>query len=189
MIRYLIPSDYNMQLQSEIRTFLHGTSDTRMLQSESAALSQVKSYLMGRYDVAKVFPKLFLFQDGVSYSAEDYCFFKGELEDDTAYKVYRCLQDTAGETPLDTDYWEEDDPRDSLVVMYSIDIALYHAYSAFAMGDVPAHRKQRFDEAMEWLAGVAQGQIEADLPRKEITEGNPFISLRYGSHLREDHRY
>lgn len=59
---------------------------------------------------------------------------------------------------------EEIDNRDQWIVTISIDITLYHLYSQTGAKDVPEHRSQRYQDALDWLKDVGNGETLADLP-------------------------
>ncbi len=74
--------------------------------------------------------------------------------------------------------------RNPLMVMYCVDIALYHLHSVLNPKKVPDHRKERFDQAKQWLADVAAGMINPpDLPR--ITDGSRDYVL-FGSNTKRN---
>ena len=57
------------------------------------------------------------------------------------------------------------DPRDAWIVAIVIDISLYHLWSKESYDKVPKVRAERYADALEWLKGVADGSILANLPR------------------------
>lgn len=59
---------------------------------------------------------------------------------------------------------EQLDSRDQWIVTITIDIALYHLYSQTGMKDIPEHRQQRYQDALDWLKDVGNGTTTADLP-------------------------
>ncbi|WP_044213477.1 phage protein Gp36 family protein [Flammeovirga sp. OC4] len=185
---FIIPSDYNLQLQREIRAFLDSSEDQRLKQAEESAIAQMISYLNVRYDTDQIFFDVPLYDALQNYTAGDFCYFKQENQEVTAYRVYTCISSVTGEEPDTSEKFTLKDPRHSLIKMYCIDIALYHAYSAFAVADVPTHRKDRYDEAIEWLMGIADGTLQALLPEKE-NDDEVATLIRFGSHPKECHRY
>lgn len=62
------------------------------------------------------------------------------------------------------------DPRDSYILMITIDCTLYHVYSSIAPNLIPEHRAQRYQDALDWLRQVSKGEVLADLPL--LTDGN-----------------
>lgn len=60
--------------------------------------------------------------------------------------------------------------RNSLVVMYCVDILLYHVHSRISPSTIPEMRIVRYENAISWLKAVAKGDIVADLPRIEETK-------------------
>jgi len=66
------------------------------------------------------------------------------------------------------------DTRDQWIVTITIDIALYHLYSQTGMKDIPEHRSQRYQDALEWLRDVGNGTLTADLPLLVDENGDVF---------------
>lgn len=122
MARFLQDSDYEMQIKTEIRRLLDGSTpdlagNYKLLKAENAATGQIRHWIGNRIDCDAVFI-----------------------------------------APLDPD------TRDAFIVMITIDITLYHLYSQTGNKDVPEHRQNRYDDAIEWLKGVGRGEIDSELP-------------------------
>lgn len=80
--------------------------------------------------------------------------------------------------------------RNHLIVMYLVDMALYHLHSNIQPEDVPELREKRYKQAIEWLKEVAAGLANPVLPEVKpednpdytgniATGGNPKVSERY----------
>jgi phage gp36-like protein len=69
-----------------------------------------------------------------------------------------------------------DDTRDQFIVTITIDLTLYHLYSQSGMKDIPEHRSQRYQDALDWLKAVGNGSIQADLPTPSADEDNTTTS-------------
>lgn len=88
--------------------------------------------------------------------------------------------------PDDTDSWIQGDNRNQQIVMYLLDITLYHLHSRINPRNVPDLRKERYDGnsptqsggAIAFLKRVASGDVTADLPQILPQQG---MSIRYGS--------
>ena len=99
----------------------------------------------------------------------------------TAYTI-------SGVLPNDTTKWEQGDNRNQQIVMYLMDITLYHLHSRINPRNTPDLRKERYDGnianqsggAIGWLKRVASGDITADLPQILPQQG---MSIRYGSSI------
>ena len=68
--------------------------------------------------------------------------------------------------------------RHPLILMYAKDIAIYHLFcihNPFKMSQI---RKDRYDRAVEWLKGVANGMLTVDgaprLPEDEAADNSPW---------------
>ena len=86
----------------------------------------------------------------------------------------------------DFKYWKQGDNRNQQIVMYLLDITLYHLHSRINPRNVPDLRKERYDGnsptqsggAIAFLKRVASGDVTADLPQILPQQG---MSIRYGS--------
>lgn len=132
-----------------------------------------------------------------SYVAGDTIYYNNVL--------YTCLRDCKGIIPTneifwsagsaytltatypdDDTKWTQGDNRNQQIVMYLLDITLYHLHSRINPRNVPDLRKERYDGnnatqnggAIAWLKRVASGDITADLPQILPQQG---MSIRYGS--------
>jgi len=72
-----------------------------------------------------------------------------------------------------------DEARNPLIVMYMIDIILYHLHSNTPSRVVPKNREDRFNAANTWLNGVNGGSLIPSLPPIEAPEKDPLF--RFGS--------
>lgn len=78
------------------------------------------------------------------------------------------------------DLEQEPKKRNALIVMYLVDMALYHLHSNIQPNDVPEIRYERYKQAIAWLKDVAVGKLSPVLPEKEEMDnenntGNIFI--------------
>lgn len=110
----------------------------------------------------------------------------GNLPSDTNYWNVGSIYDFTGEYPDNTVYWIKGDNRNQQIVMYLIDITLYHLHSRINPRNIPELRMIRYDGnnalqtggAIGWLKKVASGDITADLPQILPSQG---VSIVYGS--------
>ncbi|MDN4015177.1 DUF1320 family protein, partial [Chryseobacterium gambrini] len=56
--------------------------------------------------------------------------------------------------------------RNALIIMYMVDIAIYHLHANAAADVIPELRIMRYNAAKDWLKAVAKGDISPDLPEK-----------------------
>jgi phage gp36-like protein len=54
--------------------------------------------------------------------------------------------------------------RNAEIIMYYVDMVLYHLHSRINPGQVPELRKERYGDALTWLDKMASGDYAADLP-------------------------
>lgn len=68
--------------------------------------------------------------------------------------------------------------RHALILMYAIDIALYHLYCLHNPYKLSDLRKARYERAMEWLRMVAKGEVTIGgaprLAEPEATQNSPW---------------
>ena len=83
----------------------------------------------------------------------------------------------------------EPDVRDAWIVTITIDIALYHLYSQTGMKDLPEHRAQRYQDAIDWLKDVGNGTTPADLPVVVDAAGDEYSEVRIWGREPIDHKY
>ncbi|MBL7868872.1 MAG: DUF1320 family protein [Flavobacterium lindanitolerans] len=90
----------------------------------------------------------------------------------------------AGKHPIDKVFIEPDpteDKRDAFIVMITIDLALYHLYTSTAPNLIPKHRSERYQDALDWLKGVANGTFVTDLPTYEDENGEMMLNIKITS--------
>ena len=72
----------------------------------------------------------------------------------------------------------EGDDRHPLVLMFAIDIAVYHIFCQHNPFKLSKIREERYKRAIEWLKGIMEGAITIDgaplLPESEIKSNSPW---------------
>lgn len=76
--------------------------------------------------------------------------------------------------------------RNAQVVMYCVDILLYHLHSNITPKNIPEIRKERFDAAIEWLKMVATDKLSPDLPVNSTEQSGQF---KLGSNTKVSKRW
>lgn len=79
--------------------------------------------------------------------------------------------------------------RNQAVVMYFIDITLYHLHSRVSPRNISQLRADRYQAAIEWLKMAAYGEIQPDLPQKTDEFGKADNRLKYGGNPRPELHY
>jgi phage gp36-like protein len=129
----------------------------------------------------------FLIEDDYKLQVRNY-----ELDELTEYNnAVRMQSELAAQTEMESylrDRYDvadifsnTDDDRNPLIVMYMVDIALYHLFSAITPRNVPQIRMDRYDAAINWLKAVASGKINPGLPVAEDADGNATSTSLFGS--------
>jgi len=84
---------------------------------------------------------------------------------------------------------EQIDTRDAWIVTITIDIALYHLYSQTGAKDIPQHRADRYQDAVDWLRDVGNGTTPADLPAVLDDNGVEYTECRIWGREPVNHKY
>lgn len=71
--------------------------------------------------------------------------------------------------------------RNAHIVMIVIDCTLYHLYTATIPRKMPDIRSQRYQDAVDWLKMVAQGEALADLPPAKNKKGEDIQGIKVSS--------
>lgn len=82
----------------------------------------------------------------------------------------------------------EPDTRNLHIVLTAVDLVLYHLYSQTGARDVPEHRKNRYEDALDWLRSAGRGEIGADLPPRPDSP-DIVADLRFWSRPPENHKW
>lgn len=110
----------------------------------------------------------------------------GNVPTNTNYWSAGAAYSFSGFYPENTTYWIKGDNRNQLILMYLIDITLYHLHTRINPRNIPELRMIRYDGnnpaqnggAIAWLKRIAGGELTANLPVILPEQGN---SIRYGS--------
>ena len=83
----------------------------------------------------------------------------------------------AGTLPTDTTKWTAGDNRDQELVMYFVDLTLFHAHTRIAPHNIPKIRVERYRDAIDWLRMCAEGSVTPELPILQPKQGG---RIRFG---------
>lgn len=100
-------------------------------------------------------------------------------KDDGAYTV-------AAGSLLDSTKWMKGDNRHPQLVMFTIDVALYHLYGRIAPKAIPEVRTDRYNAAIAELRMMAKGDISSDIQKVQPDKGS---SIRWGSNVKQQNSY
>lgn len=84
---------------------------------------------------------------------------------------------------------DDPDTRDQWIVTITIDIGLYHLYSQTGMKDIPQHRQDRYQDALDWLKDVGNGDTIPELPALVDEDGNEYSEVIINSRPQENQRW
>jgi phage gp36-like protein len=73
--------------------------------------------------------------------------------------------------------------RNALLVLYFVDVVLYHVHSRINPNQIPELRVIRYQRVIDWLRDVMKGNITPDLPTLPPEEGSTAnnTAILYGS--------
>lgn len=84
----------------------------------------------------------------------------------------------------------EGNARNRLVVMYAVDVALYHLSASLPQKMGSEVRQERYERAIKWLEGVQAEKILPDLPLATDESGEPTGFLfKYSSQPKLKHNW
>lgn len=111
--------------------------------------------------------------------------------DSIAGKLYWTKESAPYQVPVNTDvnnltYWIQGDNRNKQILMYSIDIALFHLHSRIAPRNIPELRENRYNSAITWLKNAAKGAVTANIQKVQPKSGG---GVRYGSEVKQRNNY
>lgn len=92
----------------------------------------------------------------------------------------------AGTLPTDFEHYNVGDTRDQQMILYIIDIILYHIHSRIAPRNIPDLRVKRYDDAIKWLRMAANGDVTPALPKIQPHQGN---RIRFGGNIKQINTY
>ena len=69
--------------------------------------------------------------------------------------------------------------RNWLIVMYAVDITLYHLSASQPQTMGAEVRKERYERAVKWLEGVQAGKIVPNLPLKEAENASSVFGTSF----------
>ena len=75
--------------------------------------------------------------------------------------------------------------RNPLIVMYAVDMLLYHIHSRLNPRQISDVRRDRYDAALQFLRAIASGELSPDLPKSATDTG----IIAYHGPQRRPNRY
>ena len=181
---FLVEEDYATYARDTTLTDLKGVDSSRLVRAERAAEEEIYSYLSERFDTDQIFPAIYEWNASQAFVTDERSADGGLF--------YKAKQDNTNKQPAaNTDDWEEDDPRNPMIVRYMVVISLYQVYHSLHGKNIPMHIKEEYDLAKDWLLRVNKGQLNPKLPqRDDDADGAADIQVTAGGGLtRQDYEY
>lgn len=79
--------------------------------------------------------------------------------------------------------------RNAEVVMYMVDMVIYHVHSRISPGQVPENVKARYQDALDWIKMVAAGKLDPDLPKPAGSNEGVKNDVKWGGRDPRDPYY
>jgi len=105
--------------------------------------------------------------------------------------LYYAKEDmTSGFEIGDASKWTAGDTRDPLILRFLIDVILYEIHCRINPRNIPQHRINRRDDAIDWLKKVAdpRNNVNPNFPEKTFDE-NKGLDIVFGSNKKQSHYY
>lgn len=112
--------------------------------------------------------------------------FPDDVVNGKNYWKYNSDYTVAADSLLQSTYWMSGDNRHPQIVMFCIDVALYHLYGRIAPKSIPEVRTDRYNAAIAELKMIARGEIASDLTKIQPGQG---ASIRWGSKPKQQNHY
>lgn len=91
-----------------------------------------------------------------------------------------------GTLPMNTAYWTQGDNRCQQIVMFVMDITIYHLSKGLAPMNIPELRVKAYNDAIKYLKMASVGDITLNLPEKKPTQG---LKIRFVGDVRRDNTW
>lgn len=91
-----------------------------------------------------------------------------------------------GILPTDTTKWTKGDNRNPLIVMYMVDITLYHVLSRIAPRNIPPLRIDRYNMAITALREINEGVRMTDVP---LVQPESYKRFMMGGNVKRNNYY
>lgn len=180
MNSFLVKKDYRPSLRDEVLSTLTRANDITLEDAELMAQAEMESYLNSRYDVAAIFPPISEYDNLVEYAEGEYVWY-----DNAGTVIVRTAsQDTTGNLPTDTEYWDTDG-RNKHIVRLAIDITAFLIYKSANPRQIPDHVGEGYAAAIAWLEMVAANELSPDLPLKDADDSG--MLFKGGSTTQQSH--
>ncbi|HXU27503.1 MAG TPA: hypothetical protein VN698_09750 [Bacteroidia bacterium] len=131
-------------------------ADNAMALSEGAALTLIKAKINNRYDLTKLFPVILSWSNATSYAIGDYAVGSND-------NFYICTTANTNQNPTTaSSYWAASDPRDGMLVMNCIYIAIFFFFKSADKRKITEDLSNDFASACDWFDMVKGGQENPD---------------------------
>lgn len=151
-----------------------------MVTCEGASLSMIKTKLNNKYDLLKLFPVIKEWSGTKAYLLDEFC-YKSD-------KIWKAKQAGTNHDPTvaNSTYWEEEDPRDQLLVKYAACMTIYFMMESLPPRMVAKEIVDDFAGVMEWLEAVRDG---TENPAWDLLESGGSTDIPHGSDEKVDFDY
>ncbi len=176
---FLNDTDYKVYIKDEHLETVTSSSEEIRLKAELAGLEEMQSYLRTRYDIPLIFFDVDEWDELIAYVIDGHVIFN-----EVVYKSKTGnIDKQPDESPAD---WEIGDDRNQVVIMYLVDLIIYHLHTSINPRNIPELRGIRYDAAITWLRAVSIGELEPNLPKLKDADGNETnLAISFDSKLKQ----
>lgn len=84
-----------------------------------------------------------------------------------------------------------DEERNPLLIMYLVDMVIYHLHSNISPENIPEIRHLRYKTAIDWLKDVSSSRLSPDLPEigNEDNKEDDSTGFDWGGNVKYSERY
>lgn len=178
--KFITDSDFELGIKKYfLDQVTAGTEVNIIKKAEDAAVTLIKSKLNSRYILTLLFPIIKDWNEETEYTAGTYV----ALED----IIYKASATGTNESPdeEDSEFWNEDDPRDGLLIALCVDITIYFLLKRINPRKLSDEVIASYNRAINWLEDVHLLHENPDFPL--IVTGG--MELRAGSNPPQDHYF
>lgn len=165
---FITDSDLSTVLDDQQMIQVIGAATFVRKRAEDFAIEEAASFLNFQYDTSVIFGF-----EAFDYSnSEDYK--EGQIVVNDKAIGFTCIADVAAPATLtDTNFFEEKDGRNPIIVMIIVDILAYHLFSKSGSNQIPKHIIDRYEQAIKKLKDIRTKKMNPMLPLKQAEATDP----------------
>lgn len=179
----LIRSDFKLRIPEPELNGLTSGDDNQIRIAVIAAVEEAKGILANRYDTEKIFAEIPVWDKDTPFLEGQHCERRG--------KIYEAISDNMDLAPEISGAWKQEDSRNQLLVLYLLDLVIYHLVLSKAPNMIPETRLLARDNALKWMRDAANNKSSPNLPEPIAPENSAESKapIFWGGPAPRSHRY